>query len=128
MFQTYYEQRFPAQSASSISWIGSLQLALLISLGIIIGPIYDAGYLRIVILTGCFISVLAMMLTSLCTQYWQILLTQGFLLGIGNGFLYIPSFAILPSYFAKRRALAIGLAAAGSALGTFIFYIYCYFD
>lgn len=119
MFQVYYEERFPHQTASSISWIGSLQVALLMGLGIIIGPIFDAGYLRTLTCVGTFISILALMLTSICTQYWQILLTQGLLLGIGNGCLFIPSTAILPSYFLKKRSLAIGLAATGSAVGMF---------
>jgi MFS family permease len=61
-----------------------------------------------------------MILTSLSTQYWQLMFSQGVLVGIGNGFLFIPSFAVLPTYFVKKRALAVGIAQSGSALGIFL--------
>lgn len=81
------------------------------------GPLYDYGYLRSLVVIGSFLSVLGMLLTSLSTQYWQLLISQGVLVGIGNGCLFIPSFAVLPTYFEKKRALAVGIAQSGSALG-----------
>jgi len=60
------------------------------------------------------------MLTSLCTKYWQLVLAQGLMVGFGIGCLFIPSVVVLPSYFAKRRAFAVGIGIAGSSLGEFI--------
>jgi MFS family permease len=60
-----------------------------------------------------------MVLTNLSTQYWELMLSQGVLVGIGNGCLFIPSFAVLPTYFKKRRAVAVGIAQSGSALGSY---------
>ncbi len=62
-----------------------------------------------------------MMMTSLCTRYWQIVLSQGVLVGLGCGFLFVPSIAIIPYYFSTRKALAQGLAACGSSLGGIIY-------
>jgi len=121
VFQTYYVEKFPHMSPSSVSWIGSIQLSVLVVLGTIVGPLYDYGYLRSLVFTGCFLSVLGMMLTSLSTQYWQLVLFQGVLVGVGNGCLFIPSFAVLPTYFVKRRALAVGISQSGSALGGIFF-------
>ena len=61
--------------------------------------------------------VFGMMITSLCSLYWHALLAQGVVVGSGCGFLFVPSVAILPPYFSKNRALALGVAAAGSSLG-----------
>ena len=36
-FQTYYQSAFPEQSASNISWIGSIDAFLLLSAGVITG-------------------------------------------------------------------------------------------
>ena len=60
-------------------------------------------------------------MTSLCTAYWQILLSQGVVVGLGCGFLFVPSIAVIPYYFSTRKALAQGLAACGSSLGGIIY-------
>ena len=64
---------------------------------------------------------LGFMMTSLCTEYWQTLLAQAVCIGIGNACLFVPSVAILPQYFLKRRALANGIAASGSSFGGIIY-------
>lgn len=61
---------------------------------------------------------------SLCTEFWQCLLAQGFVIGIGGGCLFVPSVAILPTYFSTRIGLAIGLAASGSSMGGMRFSLY----
>lgn len=61
--------------------------------------------------------VFGMMMTSLCSQYWQAILAQGLTVGFGCACFFVPSVAIIPLYFDKRRALAMGVAAAGSSLG-----------
>lgn len=56
-------------------------------------------------------------MTSLSTQYWQAMLAQGVCVGLGSGFVFVPSFAILPQYFTRRKSFAIGIAASGSSVG-----------
>jgi MFS family permease len=58
-----------------------------------------------------------MMMISLCRKYWELILAQGVLLGIGNAFLVCPALALVGQYFMKRRAVAIGVTIAGSSLG-----------
>ena len=60
-------------------------------------------------------------MASLSTKYWQLFLAQGVCCGLGNGSLFCPSLTILSTYFSKKRSLAIGIAAAGSATGGMIF-------
>jgi MCP family monocarboxylic acid transporter-like MFS transporter 10 len=41
-------------------------------------------------------------------------------MGLALGTMYIPSLAVLSHYFQRRRALAMGIAASGSSIGTVI--------
>lgn len=121
-YQTFYEGNLLSQqSSSSISWIGSIQAFLLLLVGPLIGPLYDRGYLRALNVTGTILIVLGMMMTSTSKQYYQIMLAQGVCTGLGMGTIFIQSVAILPAYFAKRRALATGISVCGSSLGGIIY-------
>ncbi|MCJ1306620.1 hypothetical protein MMC25_000263 [Agyrium rufum] len=118
IYQTFYETSlFTSSTSSDISWIGSTQAFLLLLIGVISGPIYDAGYFRTLIFSGSLFIVFGLMMTSLVTEYWQAMLAQGICVGIGAGLVFVPSFAIIPQYFARRKSFAIGIAASGSSVG-----------
>jgi len=53
-------------------------------------------------------------------QYYQIFLTQGIILGIAQGLLYIPSMAVVSHHFQQRRTLAMSLVACGSSIGSIV--------
>lgn len=127
VFQTYYEsgELFQA-SSSNISWIGSIQCFLLQLTGLIAGPIYDRGYLRLLLVTGSFMVVFGLMMLSICTEYWQALLAQAFCVGIGAGLLFTPTVSLIPSWFSTRIGLAVGIASSGSSLGGIIYPIVLY--
>ena len=121
-YQTYYTTSLAAEATpSQISWIGSLQAFLLFALGVLSGPLFDMGYFRTLIMLGCFLSVFGMMMTSLCSHYWQVMLAQGLTIGLGSGCLFVPSVSIIPTYFSTKKALAQGIAASGSAVGGVIY-------
>jgi len=127
IFQTYYETgALFHQSSSNISWIGAIQAYTVLISGIIAGPIYDRGYLLVLVSLGSFLVGFGFMMLSLCTTYWQALLAQGFCIGIGGGLLFVPSMAVLPGYFTTRMGLATGLAVAGSSFGGIIYPIVFY--
>jgi MFS family permease len=89
--------------------------------GFIAGPIFDQGYFRTLIITGTFLVVFGMMMTSLATEYWQLFLAQGVVTGLGAGFLFLPSIAIVATYFSTKRALATGITASGGSIGSVIY-------
>ncbi|KAG4422349.1 hypothetical protein IFR04_004501 [Cadophora malorum] len=122
-YQNYYETALlKEETPSRISWIGSIQAFLLLLLGgLLTGPIFDAGHLRGLVIVGTVASVFGMMMTSICKEYWQVVLAQGLVVGVGSGCMLLPSVAVFPQYFTKRRALATGLAAAGSSLGGVVY-------
>lgn len=127
VFQTYYESGdLFMKSSSDIAWIGAIQSFMVLVAGIFAGPIYDRGYLRLLLVVGSFGVVFGHMMLSLCNEYWQVLLAQGFCVGVGAGCLFVPSVSVLPTYFSTRLGLAIGLASSGSSLGGVIYPIVLY--
>lgn len=89
IFQQYYSQRLN-QSESSISWIGSVQVFFLFSVGVVAGRLTDGGHFRIIFTCGVFLQVLGIFMTSLCMQYWQIFLAQSVCLGLGKWLHLLP--------------------------------------
>lgn len=108
-------------SPAAISWIGTLQASLILILGVLSGPLFDLGHFKSVLIVSTIALVLALMFLSLSTQYYQIMLTWGVVGGICSGLLYIPSIALLPSYFTSKRSRAIGIATSGGSLGGIIY-------
>ncbi|RAH63750.1 MFS general substrate transporter [Aspergillus aculeatinus CBS 121060] len=125
VFQTHYASTRTA-SASAISWIGSTQATLLLVIGAITGPIYDRGHLVALLACGTTCIFLGHVFLSLSTQYYQILLSQGLLIGLGAGCLVVPCVSVLPHYFSRRLGLATGLAVSGSSVGGIIYPVMLY--
>lgn len=108
-------------SSSDIAWVGSLQSFLLMLFGVVTGPLFDAGYFRWLISFGNIMLPFGLMMTSLSTKFWHLILAQGVVIGLASGCLFVPSVAILPQYFQKKRGLANGIAASGSSIGGVVY-------
>ncbi|KAI4129387.1 MAG: hypothetical protein LQ347_003794 [Umbilicaria vellea] len=122
VFQAEYSTGLLSSSSqSAISWIGSIQAFLMLVVGVLCGRALDAGYFYSDIITGAFLEVFGMMMLSICKKYWQVVLAQGIVVGIGAGMAFMPSVAIVGTYFSTRRSTAMGLAAAGSSIGGVIY-------
>ncbi|RSM04504.1 hypothetical protein CDV31_009992 [Fusarium ambrosium] len=120
VFQPYYAQMLN-RAPSDISWIGSFEVFFLFFVGTFTGRMTDAGYFRQLFALGFLLVILGCFATSFCKTYWQFFLAQGICMGLGNGFIFCPSMATISTYFEKRRALAMGVAAAGSATGGLVY-------
>ncbi|KKK14427.1 hypothetical protein P175DRAFT_0558691 [Aspergillus ochraceoroseus IBT 24754] len=120
VFQTYYTEAL-GRSPSDISWVGSIQIFLLFFIGTFSGRATDAGYFRLTLTLGALLELFSIFMASLCTQYWQLFLAQGVGQGIGCGLMFCPTIALMPTYFTKNRAIAIGIVASGSATGGLVF-------
>lgn len=122
VFQAYYSTHFLSHvSDSSISWIGSVHACLICLLGFATGPLFDIGYAYALLYTGSLLIVFGMFMTSLCTEYWQLMLAQGVCIGLGSGCLFIPSVGIVSTYFSTRKALATGLGVSGSSVAGVVY-------
>lgn len=56
-------------------------------------------------------------MTSLCNEFWQTMLAQGFGVGIGTGLIFLPAISVVSQYFKKRRSLAMGIVTTGGSVG-----------
>ena len=122
VYQAYYESGVLFdRSSSDISWIGAIQAYLVFMVGLFVGPIYDRGYFKSLIVFGCLAITFGHMMLSLCTTYWQVVLAQGVVVGVGAGCLFVPCASIMPTYFSSKLGLAMGLASSGSSLGGVIY-------
>jgi MFS family permease len=130
-FQAYYETpsaKHPppfTASPSTAAWIGSIQAFLLLFMGGVCGRLFDAGYLRFLLLTGTGLIVVGLMLASLVHAYWQALLSQGVCVGLGMGCLLVPSVGTASTWFVKHRGMAVGIVTSGSAVGGIVLPIIC---
>jgi len=66
---------------------------------------------------GSALWLISLFLVPQVTTYGAMMGVQGILGGLGVGFLFLPSMSIQSHWFAKRRALAIGIVASGSSAG-----------
>jgi len=86
------------------------------------GRAYDAGYFKHMFCVGIFLQQLGVYTTSITPiKFWHVLLSQGVAQGIGCGFMFCPTVALLTTYFAKNRSVAVGIAASGSSLGGLVY-------
>ncbi|KAK1689531.1 major facilitator superfamily transporter [Colletotrichum godetiae] len=117
-FQAYYQSDLLSDNtAFEISTIGSLQNFLMVFLGFIIGPIYDLGYSRYLLVVGSILVLIGLILQAFCQNLWQFLLCQGLIIGLGTGCLSTLGVALPSQWFSTRLALANGIAANGSGVG-----------
>ncbi|POS78012.1 hypothetical protein DHEL01_v203582 [Diaporthe helianthi] len=120
VFQIYYETTLlRGQPSSNISWISTTCAFILLSAGIITGPIYDRGFYRSLLLLGSLLQVFGLMMLSLSTQYYQLFLCQAICVGLGAGAVFTPSVAAAAACLPTPaiRARAMGLMACGSSIG-----------
>ncbi|KIK68871.1 hypothetical protein GYMLUDRAFT_67575 [Collybiopsis luxurians FD-317 M1] len=121
VFNDYYVRIYMEgkYSSSTVSWIGSMQLWLVMSCGIISGRLYDLGYFYHLIIGGsiCFVFCLFMLSLAQPGEFYQIFLAQGVGAGFGIGIIYVPGIAVVSQYFYARRTLAMAVVASGSGLG-----------
>lgn len=121
-FQAYYEQELLSTlPPSTISWIGSVQVWFIFFVGAFSGRLLDAGLFVPTFMVGCVCHLLGIFLMSLSTKYWQLMLTQGVLTGLGGGIFFCPCIGLVATYFSKRRAIAVGLATTGNSVGGMIY-------
>ncbi|KAI0400697.1 major facilitator superfamily domain-containing protein [Xylaria palmicola] len=119
-YQVYYESLL-SELPSTISWIGGIQVFLTLTVGIVSGRLFDAGYFRSTFVSGSIIQLIGTISMSFSKKYWQLFLTQGVLSGIGAGIYFTPAVSLVTTYFEKRRGLALGLTTTGNAVGGIVY-------
>ncbi|KAJ7656808.1 major facilitator superfamily domain-containing protein [Mycena polygramma] len=126
VFQEFYITEFlTAYSASTLSWIGSVQLFLDLGCGALAGRFYDSGHCRLVLLCGSALFTFSFFMLSITRedQYYQVFLSQGLGMGLGVSLIYLPTCTLVSHHFKTRRALAMGILLSSGPLGGVIYTI-----
>lgn len=76
---------------------------------------------KAVVIPSGLILVFSVMMTSLCTEYYQFILAQGILGGMACGMIFTPVVSCVGQYFTTMRAYAMGIVVSGAAIGGIIF-------
>ncbi|MCJ1422336.1 hypothetical protein MMC29_000216 [Sticta canariensis] len=120
VFQPYYEETL-GMVPSAVSWIGTMQIFLLLGVGILSGRATDAGLVHETVFVGTFLAVIGLFTASLSTQFYQLFLSQGICIGLGMGMLYIPGVSVPASYFESKKAIVLAIANSGTGTGGLVY-------
>jgi hypothetical protein len=91
VFQEYYQDTLlRGYSASTISWIPSLEVFLMTAMGPFVGLAYDRYGPRWLLLVGSVLHVFGLFMASLGTKYYQLLLAQGVCSALGVSMIFQP--------------------------------------
>lgn len=127
VYQALYEEMakqpsnpFTGSTTALIGLIGILAIALMTMGGPFVMLWAKRYSPQIVISSGGLVFGIAFILASFSQYLWQFALTQGVLAGIGTGMSYVPMTAVAPTWYTKRRGLAMGVIFAGTGVGGMI--------
>ncbi len=108
------------QGRGQTSWIVSIAAGLTLGAGGVTGRMSDRlGPGRMVAGGGVLIGT-GLLLSSLASSLWQVYLAYGLVLGFGVSCAFVPSVAAVGGWFERRRGLALGVAVAGSGIGSLL--------
>uniref|UniRef100_A0A8H7K4V0 Major facilitator superfamily (MFS) profile domain-containing protein n=1 Tax=Bionectria ochroleuca TaxID=29856 RepID=A0A8H7K4V0_BIOOC len=106
IFQEYYQNVLLSSYSSS---------------GPVVGALFDRYGPRWLLLIGSLLHVLGVMMASLGSHYYQILLAQGVCSAIGVACIFQPAMNVIGGWFDKKRGAAFGILSTGSSLGGVVF-------
>ena len=119
-FETYYTTTLDL-SGSTISWIGSIGVWIFFFMSLFSGRALDAGLFLPTFAVGAVIQLIGIFTTSVSTNFWQLLLSQGIATGIGMGIMFCPAMALCATYFSSHRGLAVAVVTTGNSTGGMIY-------
>lgn len=123
MYLSYYLRAnvFPGAKPLDFAFVGGLNFAAAMLVAPLVTYLARRYGTRPPMVFGVFSLAGGFISASFAVKAWQLYLSQGALVGIGVGCVYIPSVPVLSQWFHKRRSLANGITSAGSGIGGIIF-------
>jgi MFS family permease len=113
-------QREFGASRGSVSMVFSLAAFLYFGLGSVSGPLADRFGSRRLAMAGMLLIGLGLAAVAAAQNLGQVYAVYGLAVGIGVGLSYVPAMGAVQRWFARRRALASGLASSGIGAGTLV--------
>ena len=113
------ENTFPGATNFQLSFVATVSFGVAIVSSIFVGPLSDRVDPRILSVAGTVGMTASLIAASFANQLWILYLTSS-LYGFGGCLVIVPSTVVLPAWFSKRRALAMGISVSGTGIGAFI--------
>lgn len=105
---------------AAVSGVFSAAVFMLFATGAVSGMIADRTGPKIVMAAGVVAIVAGLLGASVSRQLWQVTTCFTLGVGLGVGFVYVPSVSAVQHWFEQRRGLASGLAVTGIGVGTLV--------
>lgn len=112
-------EQFQGKKAS-LEYVGTVNIAVLNLSCLVTGRLDDMFGHRRCILGGAIVYGLGLLLSTYATQIWQLILTQGVMLGASGSMVSIATISAPIQWFDKRRGLASGISMSGCGIGGFV--------
>ncbi|CAM1509901.1 Fc.00g002360.m01.CDS01 [Cosmosporella sp. VM-42] len=121
-FQSYLQlNQLSDHTLGEVGWITGMFMFLGLFLSIHVGPVLDHYGPRVLGIFGAGMTVAMFFIVAECKTYWQFMLGFGVFGGIGSAITGLVAVAVVGKLFVRRLGLAMGIALAGSAVGSIIF-------
>ncbi|KND86199.1 putative transporter MCH4 [Tolypocladium ophioglossoides CBS 100239] len=118
VFQQYYTTGpLKDYSSSTVSWITSTQVFVMIFCGGVFGRLFD-NYGPCWLLRGGTIAyALGLVIVSFASEFYQIFIAQALVSSIGSSAIFNSCTSSVLTWFFQRRALALGIMTSGASFG-----------
>ncbi|KAE8445055.1 hypothetical protein EG329_013769 [Mollisiaceae sp. DMI_Dod_QoI] len=113
--------QFPTATSMDYAFIGGLQFAISLLIAPLVTIVTRKFSTQPPMLIGILLQTIGFITASYASKIWHLYLSQGLLIGLGLGFIFVPATPILSQWFSKKRSLAIGISSAGSGVGGLLF-------
>lgn len=114
-------------SKGKTAFVGSVLIGASLILGPVVGVLLDRYSCRQVTIAGTLIAVSGFVASIFSPNVEILIITYGFVGGIGFCMVYITSVIAVGIYFSRKRALATGIAISGAGIGIFAYGYLCDF-
>ncbi|KAK7426129.1 hypothetical protein QQZ08_007439 [Neonectria magnoliae] len=120
--QTYLSlNQLNDHSTGEVGWISSVYLFLSLVLGLLVGPYFDIQGPPILAPVGAAGVIATYLLMAECKEYWQFMLCLSVFGSFGAAVTMVVAVSTVGKLFVRRRGFAMGIALAGSSVGSVIF-------
>lgn len=118
VYQQHYmkQPEFANASVTELAIVGTLSTAVAYIGGFLVGLLGGRFSLKSMMYAGSLLMVVGLLAASFSTQAWHLMLTQGFIFGLGGAFAYNSLMMFIPMYFFKYRGIATGVIFAGAGV------------
>ncbi|PSN71386.1 major facilitator superfamily protein [Corynespora cassiicola Philippines] len=119
VYLAYYlaNSTFPSATPLDYAYIGGITFGISMLVASPVTYLVRLYGIHVPMLVGVVLQTGGFIAASFAKSIWHLYLTQGVCVGIGVGFLFIPSVSITSQWFDKKRSLANSINSAGSGLG-----------